>query len=398
MGSVRKRSSGYLYLDFYYRNIRCREYSKLKDSPANKKKLDTILKRIEAEITLGVFDYSKYFPNGTMVEKFKLIQTAHAASDIPLFEEFAQEWFEEATVQWKDSYANTVEGNMHAHLIPHFAGKRVSSITRADILKFRSTLAKEPGLNNAFLSPSRINHVMTTLRQILNEAADRYDFSNPFKGIKPLKVPKTIVDPLTLEEVNLFLETVQAVYRNYYSVRFFTGLRTCEIDGLKWRYVDLENRLIQIRETLVEKKTETPKTAESLRDVQINSIAFEALIAQYKVTGDDPEGYVFLNSKGQPIDRRNVRKRIWYPTLTKAGLRPRRPYQTRHTTATLWLASGEAPEWIARQMGHSSTEMLFRVYSRFVPNLTRQDGSAFERLLAANFTTANNNKEEKHYG
>jgi integrase len=25
--------------------------------------------------------------------------------------------------------------------------------------------------------------------------------------------------------------------------------------------------------------------------------------------------------------------------------------------------------------------MLFRVYSRYVPNLTRQDGSAFERLL-----------------
>jgi integrase len=45
------------------------------------------------------------------------------------------------------------------------------------------------------------------------------------------------------------------------------------------------------------------------------------------------------------------------------------------------LASGESPEWIARQLGHSNTEMLFRVYSRYVPNLTRQDGSAFERLL-----------------
>jgi integrase len=27
--------------------------------------------------------------------------------------------------------------------------------------------------------------------------------------------------------------------------------------------------------------------------------------------------------------------------------------------------------------------MLFRVYSRYVPNLTRQDGSAMERLLAS---------------
>lgn len=58
----------------------------------------------------------------------------------------------------------------------------------------------------------------------------------------------------------------------------------------------------------------------------------------------------------------------------------------RHTAATLWLASGEAPEWIARQLGHTSTEMLFRVYSRYVPNLTRQDGSAMERLLASQLT------------
>jgi integrase len=33
-------------------------------------------------------------------------------------------------------------------------------------------------------------------------------------------------------------------------------------------------------------------------------------------------------------------------------------------------------------MGHSTTKMLFEIYSRFVPNLTRQDGSAFEKLLS----------------
>ena len=78
------------------------------------------------------------------------------------------------------------------------------------------------------------------------------------------------------------------------------------------------------------------------------------------------------------------------------GLKKRRPYQTRHTAATLWLAAGESPEWIARQMGHSSTEMLFTVYSRFVPNLTRQDGSAIERLLVTRFPTAQlqNNQNE----
>jgi integrase len=76
-----------------------------------------------------------------------------------------------------------------------------------------------------------------------------------------------------------------------------------------------------------------------------------------------------------------VTKRVWYPLLRYLAFKPRRPYQSRHTAATLWLAAGENPLWIARQLGHSSTEMLFKVYGRFVPNLTRQDGSAFERLL-----------------
>ena len=87
-----------------------------------------------------------------------------------------------------------------------------------------------------------------------------------------------------------------------------------------------------------------------------------------------------------PLEHANVTKRVWYPLLAHLDLRKRSPYQTRHTAATLWLAAGENPEWIARQMGHSSTEMLFRVYSRFVPNLTRQDGSAFERMLLTQST------------
>lgn len=92
--------------------------------------------------------------------------------------------------------------------------------------------------------------------------------------------------------------------------------------------------------------------------------------------------FVFCTRTGGPLNHNNITKRVWYPLLRHLGLRKRRPYQTRHTAATLWLAAGENPEWIARQMGHTTTEMLFRVYSRYVPNLTRRDGSAFERLLA----------------
>lgn len=113
---------------------------------------------------------------------------------------------------------------------------------------------------------------------------------------------------------------------------------------------------------------------------------FEALRRQHQVTGA-AGGYVFCNRNGNPFEHNNITKRVWYPMLRHLKLPKRRPYQTRHTAATLWLASGENPEWIARQLGHANTQMLFTVYSRFVPNLTRQDGSAFERMVTGTIPT-----------
>jgi integrase len=300
----------------------------------------------------------------------------------PLFEKFCEEWYQENEISWKRSYRATIKLTVRKYLNPNFGKKEVDHITKGDILKFRSSLAKVMNGTKEGLSPDRINHIMTPLRMILNEAADRYNFSTPYMGIKQLKVPKSDIDPFSLEEINLFLTSVRADFRNYYIVRFFTGLRTAEIDGLQWKYVDLEKGLIRVRETLVNGYVETTKTAESMRDIGMSRPVFEALKSQFEVTGHK-EGLVFCSREGLPLDRRNVMHRVWHPTLRRLGLKRRKPYQTRHTTATLWLAAGENPEWIARQMGHSTTRMLFTVYSRYIPNLTRRDGSAFERLLIA---------------
>jgi integrase len=114
----------------------------------------------------------------------------------------------------------------------------------------------------------------------------------------------------------------------------------------------------------------------------MSQLVFDALKEQEKSTRERSE-FVFCNREGLPLDYKNVNNRVWKPLLRHLGLKLRRPYQCRHTAATLWLGAGENPEWIARQLGHTTTEMLFRVYSRYVPNLTRRDGSAFERMLTA---------------
>ena len=224
---------------------------------------------------------------------------------------------------------------------------------------------------------------MLILRQILQEAADRFEFTMPMQRLKPLKVPKSDVQPFSLEQTHLLISKIRKDYQNYLKTRFFTAMRSGELHGLKWKYVDFERRLILVREALVGGEEEYTKNDFSQRDIPMSDVVYEALREQHKATGHLE--YVFCNRAGEPVDTNNFTKRVWYPLLRHLGLTLRRPYQTRHTAAALWLAAGETPEWIAKTMGHASTEMLFRVYSRFVPNLTRRDGSAMDRLLNSVF-------------
>lgn len=389
MGKVRvRKETGKLLFDFFYQGVRCREQTLMEDSPANRKQLESFMAQIDKEIAQGNFDYKKYFPNSKNLSRVitpapeKLTIAPQRQSEKPLLKDFSEEWFLENEISWKISYQKTIRGTINKYLNPRFGEIDVSHITKGDILKFRSSLAKVEIGKKVGLSPMRINHIMTALRMILNDAADRFNFNTPFIGIKPLKVPRTDVDPFTIEEVNLILKNIRADFKHYYTTRFFTGMRTGEIDGLQWKYIDFERRQILIRETVVEGRLETPKTAGSIREIHMSAPVMAALRAQQEVT-EGISKFVFCNRNGTHLNHCNVTKRIWYPTLNLLKLKRRRPYQTRHTMATLWLASGENPEWIARQMGHTSTEMLFTVYSRFVPNLTRHDGSAFENLHAA---------------
>ncbi len=62
MASINVSAKGKLYFDFQYQNLRCREYTKLSDTPDNRRKVKPILKRLEAEIEIGTFNYEAYFP------------------------------------------------------------------------------------------------------------------------------------------------------------------------------------------------------------------------------------------------------------------------------------------------------------------------------------------------
>ncbi len=407
MGSIRKHSqTGALFFDFRYEAARCREYTTLPDTAANKKKMEKVLTMIEADIAAGTFNYRRYFPASKIAARFDAAPTvavsisvaAPSVQPTPVFKDFAETWYLEKEVEWRKSHRITIRRELDS-LISRFGEQAVGQITKADVLAYRAELGKATARGKETkLSAARINKMLNPLRQILNEAADRFNFHTPYQNIKQLRIKRTDVYPFSLDEVKSILGTVREDFRNYFTVRFFTGLRTGEADGLKWKYVDFEHRLILVRETIVLGDEEYTKTDGSQRDIQMSQLVFEALKKQFEATGKISE-FVFCNRLGKPLDHKNVTNRVWYPLLRHLGLAKRRPYQCRHTAATLWLAAGEAPEWIARQLGHTTTEMLFRVYSRYVPNLTRKDGSAFERLITQSIASEPlpvKNAEEKY--
>ncbi len=381
-----------LYFDFTYQGKRCRENTNLSDTKVNRRRLQKKLDQINAELLTNLFDYLAHFPASKVAKTLamdKLIQSGETIKNAPDFELFLEEWVEESILKWRPSHHKNMISMQKKYYLPAFSGKKIDSITRADLLKFRTSLAKESGRNGrSTISNNRINKIMDPLRRVFEEAADRHDFNTPFIRIKPLKIEKSDVNPFSFEEVNKIVSSVRDDYSRYYLVRFLTGMRTAEIDGLKRKYLDFNNRTIKIRETIVAGKCDYTKNDFSQREIAMSQPVYDALQLQVKVSSPLSE-YVFCTLSGKPIEHNNVTKRIWYPLLKRLGLEKRRPYQSRHTAATLWLASGESPEWIAKQMGHSNTQMLFQVYSRFVPNLTRNDGSAFEKLLATLFKDLN---------
>ena len=146
------------------------------------------------------------------------------------------------------SHIKSLLSTLNGRLFPYFGEKVVSSITKSDVLEFRATLAKVKGRGqHEGLSAKRINEIMGLLRQILNEAADRFQFTSPVLNIKKLKQRRTDVDPFSLVDVQRIIATVRADYKNYFTVRFFSGMRTGEVHGLKWKYVDFELRVIRVK-------------------------------------------------------------------------------------------------------------------------------------------------------
>lgn len=394
-GSVFGRN-GKIWVDFRYLKRRVREPSGLKDTTENRHVVRKQLDLIMAEIDNGVFEFAKRFPNSSKKDLFTILEGAivtRKPSEIT-FGEYLKKWWIDMEPGMSENQIRDYKVPLNKHILPFFKEIPFSEFKPVLMKKFVGDLKSKRNRYGKPYSPKTIRNYLTPLRVILRDAVDEYgweDMRNPFWGLKLPKNRRRRIQPFNFNEWGIFLAHILPWYRPYFEFAVQTGLRPSEQVALKWSAISDDAIHVELSRVRNQEKTEM-KTVGSDRTIELRPVIRNTIEVQRKLTAHFNSPYVFVNSEARPIQQENLGK-IWHRGLQKAGLPPRRMYETRHTFASWALAAGEPAEWVAKILGHVDTTMVFRTYSRYIPNLTRMDGTAFEAQYTQNIL-----KQGDHFG
>lgn len=359
---VREASATSYEITFTYCGVRCRERLKIKPSPANRKRVDRHLAAIVDAIEKGTFDYSITFP-----ESPRRLLFIEQIGEVTGTTKYLEGWLDR---QKKHLKASTYQGYakiINNVIIPEFKGTNLTEIKRPGLRDW---------LTNMTAGNKRLANIQSVFRAALQDAVnDELIETNPLYGWKfeRKEAPKLIddVDPFDTEEQHAILEELHGQARNMMQFAFWTGLRPSEFIALEWSDIDWRRGTIKVTKALTQASDEfeEPKTKAGKRAVKLLAPALEALTAQKQYTLlKNLE--IFQNPRtGERWEGdQAIRKTLWIPALKRAKVRYRRPYQTRHTYASMMLSAGESPMWVAQQMGHADWGMIRQVYGRFIPD------------------------------
>ncbi|EPF6317171.1 site-specific integrase [Enterobacter bugandensis] len=361
--TIRKHSSGEtINITFTYKGVKCREpLSNLEVNNKNLKYAERTLGEIHNKIERGTFIYAEYFPRSV---RLKIFGNAATGKTVKMY---------------LDEYLKICETR---NLSPSTIGgykKCRSALSELHIFPASelTPAALKTWIQNQKTTLKTIRNQLSFLRSSLDEAVtDGVLQINPvslvtasrYQSNKSDAESRYIVDPLSPAEVSALLKsTGNKQWENLFRFAIQTGLRSSELCALRWRDIDFVEKTAHVQSASVSGVTKGTKTKAGTRKVELTEEAMIALNDQKPFTFMK-DGCVFEDPKtNKPWASADaIRKKAWVPTLRKAGIRYRNPYQTRHTYATRLISSGVNLFWLSTQMGHKGPEMLFRHYGRYL--------------------------------
>jgi integrase len=379
----RPPGSGKWWVFTDYKGKRCARFI-----PQGKRKADEIASKITEK--LGILDAAQ--DNGitlslrqVVLDDPNRVVKEPSATEGPLFKDYAGTWLDGCEARGlKHTTYRSYKGILGIHLLPAFGDLSLSQIDRKAV----KALALEKRKAGASLSMVRL--ILCVLSAIFTSAIeDGIVQHNP--AVRPgrfmkMRGKREGVNPLSHEEETAFLEAIQTHAPRYYPFFLFllrTGCRLGEAVAVQPGDLDFRGRFIEVRQNWTNGQLTTPKNGKtrrvdlSRRLVQVlkDSLVSQDLEAMAKER-PKPE-WVFTNELGGMLDPDNLRSRVFYRVLEKAGLRRVRIHDLRHSFASRLIANGESLAYVRDQMGHSSIQVTVDIYGHLVPGSNKQ---AVDRL------------------
>lgn len=346
----------------------------------------------------GKREYASESVRGTRRDADKALTALLARVDAGEFRKDSRERLGAFLTEWLDTVAkqsvSTRTYSDYTKFLTRYVVPEIGEVPLKD-LTTRTIQGLYSDMSNRGLSPNTIRLTHAPLRQALDTAvAWGLIEHNPAVGAKRPKLKRKERQTLTIEQVDLLLET----YRNdslhaLWCLLLLAGLRPGEALALKWS--DLQDNRLSIRRALTEVETRKwevgpTKTEDSTGTITLPKTALESLQRhrqqQAKAilkAGDKynrEDQWIFADPEGNFLRPDSVAQR-WGRLLKRAGLPPMRLYDTRHTHATLLLTAGVNPKIVSERLRHSSVSITLDTYSHVLREIESGVADTLDGLL-----------------
>lgn len=229
----------------------------------------------------------------------------------------------------------------------------------------------------AGLSRKSIADVIIVLKNILRiaqylEVADTKKISVLWGTENNERHPR--VEAYNKEQVKKLVEKLEnePSFRNLgLLLTIYSGMRIGEVCGLQWRNVDLDEKIIKVRQTIqrvylednegnmrTEVHISTPKTSSSQRDIPIVPKLYKLMKDYSRICKPD---YFVCSGSANPIEPRTYRN-YYNEILRELNLPKLKFHGLRHTFATQMLSARADVKTLSSILGHSNISTTLDIY------------------------------------
>lgn len=311
-----------------------------------------------------------------------------------LLNDYMEIWFnEKQNFVERTTYSN-YKAFFKYYISPSLGTIRLSNLSPIILQDFANNLTTE-----GKLAIGTIHKIFNILKVALQRAV-KFNLipENYAKYVELPRIRKKEMKVWSLEQVNYFLKEVKEIrqadiYYTAYSIALLTGMRQGEILGLRWKDVDLEKKLIYVKQILTHDGKELrlgTKTVSGMRTISItDSLCKQLLITKLEiqklklryVSKFQDNDLVICTKKGSPVNSSNL-IRAFKKDIQKVGLPIIRFHDTRHTHATMLIEQNINPKLIQERLGHARIGITLDIYSHVLPSMQQQVAEQLDQMIS----------------